>query len=394
MLVLFRNGDFYELFEDDANLGSTACSASRSPSATARSRWPGCRSTSSNTTSALLLRAGHRVAVCEQMEEPDPKKKIIHREVNRVVTPGTVTDDGLLDPRAPNHLVAIVPGKGSTFGLAWVDLSTGSFAAADVPAARLPDELARLNAGRVPLRRNARRPRSRTAAGAHLPKSRTARPDWTFDPATALAALKKHFRSARSPASGSRTMQPCLVAAGAVIIYLQETLKASLAHIRRLQPHRPDALLTLDEVTRRSLELTRTLRDNQRDGSLLSVLDRTVTPDGVAAAARQRARPAHGCIGDQRPARRGRGIAEGPQAAGQRPRACSKPAPTSSGSRRASRRPGRAPRTSPRSPARSASFPAVKAKLAGRRSALLQDLERPARTLPRRPRIARQVARR
>src|SRR5204863_4934714 len=80
---------------------------------------------------------------------------------------------------------------------------------------------------------------------------------------------------------GFEDVQPCLVAAGAVIIYLQETLKASLAHIRRLRPHRPDALLTLDEVTRRSLELTRTLRDNQRDGSLLSVLDRSVTPMGA-----------------------------------------------------------------------------------------------------------------
>ena len=86
-----------------------------------------------------------------------------------------------------------------------------------------------------------------------------------------------------------------MTAAGALVIYLQETLKASLAHIRRLKPHRPDALLTLDEVTRRSLELTRTLRDGQRDGSLLSVLDRTVTPMGARLLARQRARPADGC---------------------------------------------------------------------------------------------------
>ncbi|MEI7878869.1 MAG: NAD(P)-binding domain-containing protein, partial [Planctomycetota bacterium] len=64
-----------------------------------------------------LLRAGHRVAVCEQMEEPDPKRKIIHREVNRIVTPGTITDEGLLDPRAPNHLIAVVPGKGNSFGV-------------------------------------------------------------------------------------------------------------------------------------------------------------------------------------------------------------------------------------------------------------------------------------
>ena len=120
------------------------------------------------------------------------------------------------------------------------------------------------------------------AAGAYLPKSRVARPDWTFDPSTALAALKNHFAVTTLTGFGFTDDQPCLVAAGAVIIYLQETLKASLQHIRRLRPHRPEALLTLDEVTRRSLELTRTLRDNQREGSLLSVLDRTVTPMGLA----------------------------------------------------------------------------------------------------------------
>jgi DNA mismatch repair protein MutS len=214
------------------------------------------------------------------MEEPDPKKKIIHREVNRIVTPGTVTDDVLLDPRAPNHLVAIATVKPGVFGLAWVDLSTGSFAATDVPASRLQDELSRLNASEV-LFAESLSGIVAQAAGGHLPKSRVARPDWTFDPSTAFAALKNHFQVGTLTGFGFEDGQPCLVAAGAVIIYLQETLKASLQHIRRLRPHRPDALLTLDEVTRRSLELTRTLRDNQRDGSLLSVLDRTVTPMGA-----------------------------------------------------------------------------------------------------------------
>jgi DNA mismatch repair protein MutS len=279
MLVLFRNGDFYELFEDDAVL------VNRVLGLTLTKRdgtipMAGVPVSRLEHYLNLLLRAGHRVAVCEQMEEPDPKKKIIHREVNRIVTPGTVTDDGLLDPRAPNHLVAVVPGKGNTFGLAWADLSTGSFAATDVPAHRLPDELARLNAAEALFAEGAAAAVTQ-AANSQLPKSRTARPDWTFDPATALAALKSHFQVGTLSGFGFEDAQPCVTAAGAVVIYLQETLKASLAHIRRLKPHRPEALLTLDEVTRRSLELTRTLRDGQRDGSLLSVLDRTVTPMGA-----------------------------------------------------------------------------------------------------------------
>jgi DNA mismatch repair protein MutS len=141
MIVLFRNGDFYELFEDDAELGSKVLGITLTKR-DGTIPMAGVPVHKLEHYLALLLRAGHRVAVCEQMEEPDPKKKIIHREVNRVVTPGTVTDDVLLDPRAPNHLVAVAPGpKPGTFGLAWADLSTGAFAATDVPAARLADEL-------------------------------------------------------------------------------------------------------------------------------------------------------------------------------------------------------------------------------------------------------------
>lgn len=279
MIVLFRNGDFYELFEDDAEMGSRVLGITLTKrDGTIPMAGVPCHKLEHYL--GVLLRAGHRVAVCEQMEEADEKKsKIIHREVNRIVTPGTVTDDVLLDPRAPNHLVAIATGKPGTFGLAWVDLSTGTFAAADVLAPRLQDELSRLGASECLFADGLTNFVSQ-AAGPHLPKSRVARPDWTFDPSTALAALKTHFAVGTLTGFGFTDDQPCLVAAGAVIIYLQETLKASLQHIRRLRPHRADTLLTLDEVTRRSLELTRTLRDNQRDGSLLSVLDRTVTPMG------------------------------------------------------------------------------------------------------------------
>src|SRR5262249_6342117 len=109
----------------------------------------------------------------------------------------------------------------------------------------------------------------------------TGRPDWTFDPHTAHAALFNHFGVTTLAGFGFDDDQPCLTAAGALLLYLQEMLKASLAHVARLRPYRQERLLLLDEVTRRSLELTRTLRDGGRDGSLLGVLDRTVTPMGA-----------------------------------------------------------------------------------------------------------------
>jgi DNA mismatch repair protein MutS len=107
------------------------------------------------------------------------------------------------------------------------------------------------------------------------------RPDWTFDPATARAALFRHFSVSTLAGFGFDDAQPCLAAAGGLLLYLQETLKASLTHLARLRPYRQDRYLFLDEVTRRSLELTRTLRDGDRSGSLLSVIDRTVSPMGA-----------------------------------------------------------------------------------------------------------------
>jgi DNA mismatch repair protein MutS len=373
MIVLFRNGDFYELFEDDAELGARVLGITLTKR-DGTIPMAGVPVHKLEHYLGLLLRAGHRVAVCEQMEEPDPKKKIIHREVNRIVTPGTVTDDALLDPRAPNHLVALATSKPGTFGLAWVDLSTGAFCAADVPAPRLPDELARLSASEC-LFADALAGVVAQAAGAHLPKSRVARPDWTFDPATALAALRNQFAVSTFTGFGFADDQPCLVAAGAVVIYLQETLKASLQHIRRLRPHRADALLALDEVTRRSLELTRTLRDNQRDGSLLSVLDRTVTPmgarllhDSVLAPLTDRA-----AIGARLDAVEQllkdhalrRALRENLESCGDIQRLTARVSTAKAGPRDLSA----IARTLRK-------LPALKAKLAGRRSPLLQDLEK------------------
>lgn len=373
MIVLFRNGDFYELFEDDAELGSRVLGITLTKR-DGTIPMAGVPVHKLEHYLGLLLRAGHRVAVCEQMEEPDPKKKIIPREVNRIVTPGTVTDDVLLDPRAPNNLVAIAAAKPGTFGLAWVDLSTGHFAATDVPAPRLPDELSRLSASEC-LYAEALANGVTQAAGLYLPKSRVARPDWTFDPSTALAALKTHFAVGTLTGFGFEDAQPCLVAAGAVIIYLQETLKASLQHIRRLRPHKPDALLTLDEVTRRSLELTRTLRDNQRDGSLLSVLDRTVTPMGArllhdsvlapltdSAAISARLDAVEELLKDH--ALRG-AVREQLEACADIQRLTTRVSTAKAGPRDLSA----IARTLRK-------LPAVKAKLAGRRSALLQDLEK------------------
>ncbi len=278
-LLLFRMGDFYELFYDDAE------TAARTLQLTLTSRdkqvpMAGFPHHALDGYLRKLLQSGHRVAICEQTEDPALAKGLVRREVIRVVTPGTVTEDALLDPRRCNHLAAVCL-QGELAGAAWVELSTGRFQAADFHLDRLTDELARLELAECLWPEAASREPLHALQQLHPNLIVTPRPDWDFDRVTARQALHRHFQVQTLEGFGFDDRQPCLLAAGAVLVYLQETLKASLAHLSRLQPHRSDQVLFLDTVTRRSLELTRTLREGQREGSLLAAVDRTVTAMGA-----------------------------------------------------------------------------------------------------------------
>jgi DNA mismatch repair protein MutS len=278
MLLLFRMGDFFETFGEDAELASRVLGLTLTSrdKAIAMAGFPHHQL---ENYLRKLLHSGHRVAICDQVEDASQAKGLVRREVTRVVTPGTVTEDELLDPRKSNHLAAI-HAAGNTVGLAWVELSTGAFHAADLPASRTGDELARLTPAEC-LGAERDIDKWNQAFAPILPAPMIARPDWTFDAATALTAVKQHFGVLTLNGFGFDDAQPCLTAAGALVAYLQETFKSKLPHLLQLRPYRADQILQLDEVTRRSLELTRTLRDGGRDGSLLSMIDRTVTPMGA-----------------------------------------------------------------------------------------------------------------
>jgi DNA mismatch repair protein MutS len=287
MILLFRMGDFYETFEDDAEvvsrvLGLTLTSRDKTiPMA-------GFPHHQLDNYLRRLLQGGHRVAVCDQVEDPALAKGLVRREVTRVVTPGTLTEDGLLDPQQTNYLAALGPigVAAKVVGVAWLELSTGFFQTADVPRDRLGDHLGRLAPAEVIVAEMAGATPETASVLERLRSSVqtltiTGRPDWTFDPASARAALFQHFGVSTMAGFGFDDQQACLVAAGALLLYLQETLKAGLAHLTRLRPFAEERHLFLDEVTRRSLELTRTLRDGGRAGSLLAALDRGVTPMGA-----------------------------------------------------------------------------------------------------------------
>ncbi len=285
-LLFFRMGDFYELFFEDAKtaarlLGLTLTSRDKGDNPIPMAGFPHHQSES---YLAKLVSLGMRVAICEQMEDPKLAKGIVKREITRIVTPGTVTDDALLDPRESNFLACVVdsrdPKEAGRIGVAWVELSTGRFFATNVDRKRLADELARIG----PAECLASEDCDVSTDGVLLANgcALTRRPGWVFSHSSATQTLAKQFHTQGLGGFGfdDETDVPAIRAAGAILEYLTETQKASLEHIDRLIPYRSGDRLEIDETTRRSLEITRTIRDGKREGSLLSVLDRTATPMG------------------------------------------------------------------------------------------------------------------
>lgn len=287
-VLLFRMGDFYELFHDDAKLAARVLGLALTSRDKGDNPVPMAGFPHHQLESYLgkLIAAGLRAAICEQVEDPRLAKGLVKREVTRVVSPGTVTDDALLDPQESNYLAAIVPGK--SVGLAWIDLSTGRFLAAELPEARLADELARIAPVEVLLADDAEPPPTRFDERLVI----TRRPAWAFGHKASVEALAKHFGTQTLEGFGFAGGEvAALRAAGAVLDYLTETQKSSLAHIDRLVPYRQGQTLEIDEATRRSLEITRTLREGRREGSLLEVLNRTVTAMGARLLAEWLANP-------------------------------------------------------------------------------------------------------
>ena len=279
-LLLFRMGDFYELFFEDAKtvarvLGLTLTSRDKGDNPIPMAGFPHHQL---DGYLGKIIAAGFRAAVCEQVEDPKLAKGLVKREVTRMVTPGTLTDDALLDPHESNYLAAIVHvRKEDVVGVAWCDLSTGRFQAAVFAEKQLPDQLARISPSECLI----------SDDGPPLPQFSarttlvTKRPPWAFSAQTAVTNLIKHFEVAGLDGYGFGDQDtPAIRAAGAVLDYLQETQKSQLAHIDRLIPYRTGTTLEIDEATRRSLEITRTIRDGRREGSLLAVLDRTMTAMG------------------------------------------------------------------------------------------------------------------
>jgi DNA mismatch repair protein MutS len=320
-ILLFRMGDFYEMFFEDAVL------AHRELGVTLTQRTEGVPMAgvpyhAVESYLRKLIVAGHRVAVCDQVEDAAQAKGVVKRDVTRVVTPGTLTDEALLDEQADSPLAAVAWGaakkKGNGDGdapaaVAWVDLSAGGFWVMDVPADQLEDELERIGPSELLFCQTAdgqTPPRVRTLAD-QLGCPTTGRPAWQYRLDEAARGLREHFGVARLDGFGMADDDAVVQPAGAVLAYLLETQGGGkreagsekpeagdadeptsgggvLPHLRPPRRFGRDEHLVVDRVSLRALEVTRTLRDDGPDGSLLGLLQKSQGP--VTAMGKRRLR--------------------------------------------------------------------------------------------------------
>lgn len=284
MLLMFRLGDFYELFYDDALVAARELEITLTSREVGRGRripMCGVPHHAVDTYLARLVERGHRVALCDQLEDAHVARGLVRRDVVRVVTPGTVIDQALLPPQVNNFLVAAAPSD-REWGLAAADLSTGEFRvtefSTDGADTRLLEELARLAPREILVPESAAaRLTGVAAAGVRL----TTLEDWRFDGPTARQLLLTHFKVATLDGFGCEHLPNAVSAAGALLHYLQETQRSALAHFRRIITYASNGSLVIDAATRRNLEIMRNLRDGGTVGTLVEVLDDTRTGMGA-----------------------------------------------------------------------------------------------------------------
>jgi len=280
-IVLFRLGDFYETFDDDAKLVSEVCDivlTSRPVGKGERVPLAGVPYHAVESYLARLIAAGYKVAIVEQTEQEAPRG-LMQREVVRVVTPGTVVEPALLEEKRNNYLAAVALGS-ERIGLAYADITTGEFRTTQFNGKQARqqawEELERLQPAEILI-----------SDKAHLTPESAARftfseyPDWHFDHDNAERALLEHFGVASLDGYGCSGLPLAVSAAGTIVQYLAETQKAALQQLTQLSTYSTQAFMTLDAATRRNLELTSTIRSGSVHGSLLGVLDDTKTAMGA-----------------------------------------------------------------------------------------------------------------
>jgi DNA mismatch repair protein MutS len=276
MLLFYRMGDFYELFHDDAEKAARLLDitlTTRGASAGQPIRMAGVPYHAAEAYLAKLSRLGESVAICEQIGDPKTSKGPVERKVMRIVTPGTVTDEALLDDKRDAVMLALLPER-KTLALAWLTLSSGRFAAKTIAADRLGAELVRLNPSEILL------PEGYVHADLNnLKCALTRRADWQFDADRGRRLMLEQFGVNDLTAFGIEDQPALQAAAGVLLDYARHTQHAALPHITGLTLEQDSEYVLLDAAARRTLEISETLR-GEAAPTLFSELDRCLTSLG------------------------------------------------------------------------------------------------------------------
>jgi DNA mismatch repair protein MutS len=291
VLLFYRMGDFYEMFYDDARRAAQLLDIAltqRGASAGAPIPMAGVPAITLDSYLAKLVRKGQSVAICEQRGEPGKTKGPMEREVVRIVTPGTVTDEALLDEQRDN-LLASVCGAGGRYGLAWLDLSAGRFSVMELSGlAALDAEIERLRPAEI-LAPDGAQPALAGGSGNQERPWRLRAP-WHFDTESSSRALAEQFQTRDLAGFGCADKPLAIAAAGALLAYVRETQKAALPHLLSITTEERDAALIMDPATRRNLELDESLA-GRPELTLAGVFDHTATAMGARLLRRWLHRP-------------------------------------------------------------------------------------------------------
>lgn len=286
-LVFFRLGDFYEMFYEDATIASKELEITltgKDCGQTERAPMCGVPFHSADSYIARLVEKGYKVAICEQLENPKDAKGIVKRDVIRVVTPGTVLDNSMLDETKNNYIMCILSEK-SGYGIAVCDVTTGEFQTTEFSCinavTKIMDETARIKPAEVICN-------EWFACGVAAEQFKTrfqlklnTCENWMFDLTTAYKKLCRHFKVQTLDGFGLKKKLFSVCASGCLLEYLYQTQKNNLDHITTIKNYTTNDFMLLDISSRRNLELTETLREKSRKGSLLWVLDQTKTAMGA-----------------------------------------------------------------------------------------------------------------
>jgi DNA mismatch repair protein MutS len=286
MVLLFRMGDFFETFDEDAKITSKVLGivlTKRGNGTSGETPLAGFPHHALDTYLPKLLRAGYRVAICEQLEDPKFAKGIVKRDVIEVVTPGVSFSDKVLEQKQNNYLAAValsspLSTSDDTIGFAFIDVSTGEFGLSEFPLKQFTEQISNLQPQELLVQKRDLET-IKTLLGDRFRVLFTKVDDWVFNADYAYELLINHFKTQSLKGFGIEEMHVGVVAAGAIMNYLQETQKANIPHIKKIVPHDVSEYMLLDASTKRNLEITTSI-SGQSDGTLFSIIDRTLTPMG------------------------------------------------------------------------------------------------------------------